>query len=153
MDQNLKTIYFMLKRKFHGQLLVAGSQAMHEYGLCLNPNPTDLDLVLLHNNHSPDLIKEDRKRLQDMSDMNETEAYNDSASADEVGYRYFLSFNGKAQKYDVHVFVAKNLLAPQTFTSKDIHFVSPANVIKAKKLFNRPKDLKALSETAKLIMP
>jgi hypothetical protein len=153
MNQNLKTIYFMLKRKFHGQLLVAGSQAMHEYGLCLNPNPLDLDLVLLHQNNDQEAINHDKKRLRDMSDLNESPTYNDSASGEKIGYRYFLTFNGKVEKYEVHVFVAKSLLVPETFTSNDIHFVSPANVIQAKKMFNRPKDLKALSEMAKLIMP
>lgn len=163
LNNNQITIYSDLKKQFHGQLIICGSAAMYYYGLIEKFSDTDFDLILLHNNHGPAEIEEDMKKLELLSMTNSKKSYPVKEEDDKrIGERFFLIFNQemadkKISNFNVDIFVSKSLLHDGVclahYPGMEIFMASPKNVILAKKLFGRTKDILSLSEIAKSIMP
>jgi len=149
--------YIKLSNKLKGKLMVCGSTALQFHGLIENSDSADLDLVLIHDSTITDEDKkEDKKILGLWSMINSFDPY-EGADQTVVGSRYFIVFNDGPKVLNTHVFLAEKLLHPN-YTKADfgdvnnVMFVSPKNVIEAKKLFNRPKDIKSLTEIAKSLL-
>jgi hypothetical protein len=157
MNSNKLQAYNSLRNILNGSLIVCGSTALQFYGLS-NSDPNDLDLLLLTNDteSTPKRIQQDKEKLNLLSMTSGLRPYPE-ADPSLIGERFFLIFNYGEVKLNIHLFIIdkmlhSNLCKADFDNQKNILFASPAHIIKAKKILNRPKDIKTLSLIAKSIL-